>query len=114
MEWQVVDWMHLYEDQRQWWAFLNTVMNLRIPEEAVHFSTNSTYEERLAWVELISAVIIHVDPVEDMRHIPSDFPVPALDSLIFDINSQGESKLVYVVLYQLFVYLERSLDLRFL
>jgi hypothetical protein len=47
-----------------------------------------------------------------MCHVSPDFPVSALDSLIFDINSEGESKLVYVVLYQLFGYQERSLDLR--
>jgi hypothetical protein len=28
VEWHVVDWMHLSEDQEQWWAFVNTVMNL--------------------------------------------------------------------------------------
>jgi hypothetical protein len=44
-------------------GLLNTVMSLRIPEEAVHFSTNGTYEERLDWVELISAVNMHVYPL---------------------------------------------------
>jgi hypothetical protein len=45
VEWQVVEWLHLYEDQEQWWVFVNTVMNLRIPVEAVHFSTNRSSED---------------------------------------------------------------------
>jgi len=31
VEWHTVDWMHLSEYQEQWWAFVNTVMNLWIP-----------------------------------------------------------------------------------
>ena len=52
VKWQVVDWMHLSEDQEQWWAFVNTVMNLRIPEEAVHFLTNRASEEGLGGVNV--------------------------------------------------------------
>jgi len=29
--WEVVDWMHLAGDKDQWWAVVNTVMNLRFP-----------------------------------------------------------------------------------
>jgi hypothetical protein len=29
--WEVVDWIHLAQDTVQWWAVVNTVMNLRIP-----------------------------------------------------------------------------------
>jgi hypothetical protein len=29
--WEVVDWIHLAQDRDQWWAVLNTVMNLRDP-----------------------------------------------------------------------------------
>jgi len=28
---EVVDWMHLTEDRDQWWAVVNTVMNIRVP-----------------------------------------------------------------------------------
>jgi hypothetical protein len=29
--WGGVDWMHLYQDRNQWWALVNTVMNLLVP-----------------------------------------------------------------------------------
>jgi hypothetical protein len=29
--WEGVDWMHLAQDRDQWWAVLNTVMNLQVP-----------------------------------------------------------------------------------
>jgi hypothetical protein len=28
--WEGVDWMHLAEDRNQWWALVNTVMNLQV------------------------------------------------------------------------------------
>jgi len=28
---EVVDWMHLTDDRDQWWALVNTVMNLQVP-----------------------------------------------------------------------------------
>jgi hypothetical protein len=28
--WEVVDWMHLYQDRHQWRAVVNTVMNLGV------------------------------------------------------------------------------------
>jgi hypothetical protein len=28
--WEIVDWIHLAQDRDQWWAVVNTVMNLRI------------------------------------------------------------------------------------
>jgi hypothetical protein len=31
IEWEGVDWMHLAQDRDQWLAFVNTVMNLRVP-----------------------------------------------------------------------------------
>jgi len=39
-----------------------------------------------------------------MCHVSSEFPASAIDSLIFDINSQGDSKLIYVALYHAFGY----------
>jgi hypothetical protein len=30
-EWDGVDWIHLAKDRDQWRAFVNTVMNLRVP-----------------------------------------------------------------------------------
>jgi hypothetical protein len=29
-----VDWMHLVQDRDQWWAVMNTVMNLRVTQKA--------------------------------------------------------------------------------
>jgi hypothetical protein len=29
--WEGVDWMHLALDRDQWWAVVNTVMNLQVP-----------------------------------------------------------------------------------
>jgi len=31
IKWEGVDWVHLAHDRAQWWAVLNTVMNLRVP-----------------------------------------------------------------------------------
>jgi hypothetical protein len=29
--WGSVNWMHLAQDRDQWWALVNTVLNLRVP-----------------------------------------------------------------------------------
>jgi hypothetical protein len=29
--WEFIEWMYLVQDREQWWALLNTVMNLRVP-----------------------------------------------------------------------------------
>jgi hypothetical protein len=31
--WEGVDWIHLAEERDQWWAVVNTVMNLQIPQK---------------------------------------------------------------------------------
>jgi hypothetical protein len=31
IEWEGADWIHLAQDRNQWWAVVNTVMNLRVP-----------------------------------------------------------------------------------
>jgi len=39
--WEIVDWMHLAQDRYQWWALVNTVMNLRVPWKARNFLTSA-------------------------------------------------------------------------
>jgi hypothetical protein len=29
--WEGVDWMHLAQDRGQWWAVVNTAINIRVP-----------------------------------------------------------------------------------
>jgi hypothetical protein len=31
IRWEGVHWMHLAQDRNQWWAVVNTVMNLPVP-----------------------------------------------------------------------------------
>jgi hypothetical protein len=38
--WEGVDWMHLVHDSDQWWALVNTVINLQVPLKAGHFLTS--------------------------------------------------------------------------
>jgi hypothetical protein len=38
--WKGVDWVHLTSDGDQWRAFVNTVMNLRVPCKAGKFLTS--------------------------------------------------------------------------
>jgi hypothetical protein len=37
--WEVVDWIHLAQNRDQWRTVVNTVMNLRVPQKVVNFST---------------------------------------------------------------------------
>jgi len=38
--WEGMDWIHLTQDRDQWWALVNTAMNLGVPEKAVNFLTD--------------------------------------------------------------------------
>jgi hypothetical protein len=40
IEWVDVDWINLTQDRDQWWALLNMVMNLWVPEKAGNFLTS--------------------------------------------------------------------------
>jgi hypothetical protein len=40
IEWEGVDCIHLAQDKNQWWAVVNTVMNLWVPLQAVNFLTS--------------------------------------------------------------------------
>jgi hypothetical protein len=35
-----VDWIHLSQDGIQWWVFVNTVINLRVPKMATNLLTS--------------------------------------------------------------------------
>jgi hypothetical protein len=37
--WEGVDWIHLAQDRNQWWALVNTVMNLPFPQKMGNFLT---------------------------------------------------------------------------
>jgi hypothetical protein len=38
--WEGVDWMHLAQDRDQWWALVNMVMSLLVPEKVGDFLTS--------------------------------------------------------------------------
>jgi len=38
--WEVVNWIHLGQDRGQWWAAVNMVMNLRVPQKTENSLTN--------------------------------------------------------------------------
>jgi hypothetical protein len=38
--WEGVDWMHLAQERNSWWAVVNTVINLRVPQNAGNFLTS--------------------------------------------------------------------------
>jgi hypothetical protein len=35
--WDGVDWIDIAQDREQWWALANTVLNLRVPQNAMEF-----------------------------------------------------------------------------
>jgi hypothetical protein len=35
--WDVMDWIDLVEDRDQWWALVNAIMNIRVPQDAGKF-----------------------------------------------------------------------------
>jgi len=50
-----VDWIYLAQDRDQWWALVKTVMNLRVPLEAMNSLTNweTVVSEKQFFMELI-------------------------------------------------------------
>jgi hypothetical protein len=42
MGWESVDWIDLAHDRYQWRALVNTVMNLRVPQNAGNFLSDCT------------------------------------------------------------------------
>jgi hypothetical protein len=37
--WEVVDWVHLAQDKKNWWALVSTVVSFRVPQNAWSFLT---------------------------------------------------------------------------
>jgi hypothetical protein len=46
-----VEWIHLVEDREKWWALVNAVMNLRVPE----YVRNSFTSGVTRWSQLVRA-----------------------------------------------------------
>jgi len=40
IRWEDVEWIHLAQDRYQWYAFVNMVMSLQIPQKAGNFLTS--------------------------------------------------------------------------
>jgi hypothetical protein len=41
-EWDGMEWIDMAEDRDQWWALVNTVTNLRVPQNAGKFLSSCT------------------------------------------------------------------------
>jgi hypothetical protein len=50
---KVVDWIHLAQVRGQWWALVDTVMNLRVPYKVGNFMTS------LVTISFSRGVLLH-------------------------------------------------------
>jgi hypothetical protein len=61
--WEVVDWMHLAQDRDQWWAVVNTVMNLGVLYKAGNLLTSwvtISFSSMTLLMKLVSYNDLHV------------------------------------------------------
>jgi hypothetical protein len=61
IRWDVVNWMHLAQDTDQFWAVVNMVMNLRVPQKVENFLTTrvTTGFSRRTLLHAVSYAALH-------------------------------------------------------